>query len=123
MIMGTLKESGRIVDNFRLDATSTWDSTTTNVYTCPTGRRWFLLPSVVKITQNATAVIYHYNSSDKVTAVYLDKTASTGTYPWPQTTYPYDIIIVEAGEYLKLIAGAAQDANAYMSARVVEVMV
>lgn len=110
-----------------LDATSTWDSTTTHNLTCPTGKRWFLLNCFVWRTQAATLSINHRNAADAIIAELVYSAAAVGGVGYPngigatrsvQSFYP---LRIDAGEYIGFVFSVAQDATAYISYSILEV--
>lgn len=116
---------GRKINNRLLDS-STWLTTSTHKFVVPTGKRWFVLGGIVNRSDAATLEIKVADTSD-LTIDYIDtQAAGTGITAWPNdtvdakisTSYPK---ILDAGERISLVFGAAQGATAYISCIVIEV--
>lgn len=118
------------------DATDTgtgndkFDSTTLQEYEVPAGKRWLLLGGVVVIDANATCTVSIMDRSDKLIRRIIAQTATTGTVPYPSTnssvTYEGGVAwphILDEGEYVQILFGAAQGAGASASCQVIEVSI
>ncbi len=126
MIVPSLITLARKVSTHLLDATSTWDSTTEVELIVPAGKRWILQNLFVWRTQNATLTIRILNASDQVLAELVSVAAAVSGVAWPQGTgvarsQNSPGIIMDAGEKLSMITGAAQDASAYYAYSYLEV--
>lgn len=115
----------RKLNNYEADATSgtLWVSTTQFKVVCPTGKRWYLLYGVFNRTVNASVVMYIRDISNQVIGWLGALTAATGVagYPYYTGSLSNPLRVIDAGEYVSLEFGAAQDANAYASCVVLEV--
>lgn len=119
-------ESGVLLTNYDIDATGggLWTDTTHYKVTVPAYKRWFLFGGNCYVTQNATCDVMLYNSDDKVINYLADYAAGTGHKPYPDGTFGAGLmrpIPLDAGEYIQATFGAAQDATAYATCRVLEV--
>lgn len=117
----------RKVSEHLLDATSTWDSTTTHKITVPADTRWFLLNVYVWRTVSSTAHLQHKNAADKVLSELIYSAATTGGLGLPngigavrsiQLFYP---LVMDAGEYISFLFSVAQDATAYIAYSYLEI--
>lgn len=115
---------------YLLDATSTWDGTTTHKVVVPatSGQevRWKLIAATLKNDANATSAIYWLDSSDVVIAQLASQAANTGRTSWPNGIADASLlsngeVILDAGEKLHFNTGAAQGAGAYIYVHLLEV--
>lgn len=108
--------------NNRLLSSATWDSTTEHKFTVPTGKRWFVLDGGLSRDVSSDCKINIYDSGDNlIDGLGLASTA-TGTYWWPNATYPlYNPKVVDAGEYIDYLFASAQSTAAWIMCRVLEV--
>jgi len=104
-----------------------WTSTTAQEYTVPAGKRWFLFGGQITrdvATGTATVEVDIYNDADKP-VLHLDTRANgTGTTPYPVSTYTGSTVWpfpMDAGWYVKILIGEAQDAAAAATCCVIEV--
>lgn len=136
MVTGILADiimTGRKVNNFITDATDNaptnakWTSTTEQEYTVPSGKRWYLLGGIVNADVNATCTVRIEDSSNNIIQQLHYESARTGICAYPQQyssgysqNAPF-IMILDAGELVKIVMGAAQGAGAFASCVVIEV--
>lgn len=115
-----------IVDTYLLDATSTWDSTTTHNIVCPSGKRWIVITGGYSRSAAATASVGFHNVADaKICGIdvaasgtgFRNLFSMSNTSDIANLTFP---LIMEAGDYIKFFFGAAQGAAAFLSLRVLE---
>jgi len=122
------------VDNYIEDATDNgtgndkFDSTTLQKYEVPSGKRWILLGGVVVIDASSTCTVSIKNSAGKLIRRIIAGTATTGTVPYPSTNaavtyeggvaYPH---VLDYGDYVEVLFGAAQGAGASASCQVLEI--
>ncbi len=124
---------GKKVNNYIEDATDNaatndkFDSTTTALWTVPSGKRWFLMYGSISRDTSSTLTIKLYDSSDKLIGMIDSKSAATGDTPFTGTGASATVAkgkqywVLDAGEYVKLTFGAAQGASATASCVVIEV--
>ena len=113
---------GKIKDNYEADATGAtahWPDTTHYKATVPAGKRWIFIEGVVKPDANATITGHILNDDDEVIAFLCSIGATTALQLYP-TSGLKNWIPMKAGDYVQLTFGAAQGANAYASAIIVE---
>lgn len=126
-IVGTLREVGRKINNYDVDATGggLWTDTTHYRATVPTGRRWYFLGGTIYRDVNATVVGYVYDSSDNPEIFLVSKGAATGLSGYPDSNAPSGIYAhpMDPGDYVELTFGGAQDALAYATCTVLEVLI
>lgn len=120
--------SGTKINNYLEDATSTWDSTTVVTFTVPTGKRWYLRGGTIYRTVASTCTCFLHDSSDAPLLQLGNYAAGTGRAGYPNSDgttategYKAVPIVMDAGEYIKLTFGVAQDASASVSCVVMEV--
>lgn len=118
----------RKINNYEIDPVGgvkvLWTSTTEYKAVVPTGKRWFLYGGIFNRSVNSTASVYLYDSSDDI-LLHLDTfAAGTGLGAYPNVARTANIIfpwVMDAGEYVKISLGTAQDASAYATCMVLEV--
>jgi len=133
-IFAELLTLAKKVNNYIEDATDNaatnakFTSTTTQEWTVPTGKRWFVLGGNFNWNVSATAIFQAHDSSDKIIGTLMKTTAITGDHPWPSILSSVMVSgdhaspwILDAGEYVKVTAGAAQGATATASCVVLEI--
>lgn len=125
MNIATLLQTGKKLNNYAEDATGggLWVSTTHYTVVVPANKRWILLGGVFNRDANATLYVYIKDASDKTIALLGSYSASTGLSQYPLNTGSPAIgglLLMDAGEYLDAVAGAAQGAGAYASLQVIE---
>lgn len=109
---------------YLLDATSTWTSTTTHDLAVPTGVRWKVLVITVKNDASATTAIYYSDASKVVIAQLATQGANTGRTTWPDVgnaEFLQANLIMDPGEHIQVVCGAAQGAGAYIYIHVLEI--
>lgn len=114
------------VNNY-LTPASAFDSTTQHQYVVPTGKRWFVLGGTCNRNAAATITITARDVSDQI-LIHIDyQGSSTGVHSWPNsnasgTEYFYTFpLVLDAGEYIRIVYSAAQGAGAFSSCVVLEV--
>ena len=109
-----------------LDATTTWDSTTSYSATVPAGKRWFLQHAYVWRTQVSTYYLYIQDSGTDVITELASATAAATGVAWPMGTAVLRSlnlagVYLDAGEILNFTFGVAQDASAFLTFTYLEV--
>lgn len=124
MIVTELLTKAKKVNNYELYSASgpLWTDTTHYRATVPVGKRWFVLGGAVKRDASATINTGVYDAADKQIGKILDDAAGTGLVSFPEDCYFIGTSwILEAGEYIESVFGAAQGTGAYHSCVVVEI--
>lgn len=104
-----------------IDATSTWTSTTTQIWTVPGGERWKLILIAGYRNASGTVTVKHLSTAGTVLAQIGAIAAAAGLWTVPSTATSdknlqmSDGLILDAGEDISLVYGAAQDGTAYHS--------
>jgi len=120
----------KVVDTWEKYAaagTTYWSSTTVYTYTVPTGKRAFVYQIETFRSQAATVGVVKRDVSNNTTLNILTDGAATGHAVWPNTivlvtqTAGGQCIILQAGEEIRIVFGAAQDTNAYCAVHGIEV--
>lgn len=122
--------AGKKVNNYEADATggTLWVDTTHFKCVVPLGRRWFVLGGIINRSDSGTAITRYYDAADKVLYQADFLNAATGVSAWPNTVASTGVgnvapwFILDEGEYVETLYGAAQGATAYQSCVVIEVM-
>lgn len=111
----------RKVNNY-LSPASAWDSTTAHHYVVPADKRWILLYGIVNLDASGTLSVYVRDAADKIVGLLATYAAGTGVKAYPIDAYwsGDGPIVLDAGEYIRLVCGAAQGAGAYSSCVVLE---
>lgn len=128
MIITDLLTHAKKVDNYEEDATSgtLWTSTTTFKVICPSTKRWFLIGGAAFRKQSSTMSAQIRNGADKV-ILYLGEHAAGATIcGYPATTggltgVPTTMPVLDAGDYVLLTFGTAQDSDSWATCVVLEI--
>ena len=124
--------AGPLVENYIVDATDNaatnlkWTSTTVQSYTVPANKRWVLFGGHVNRdvqTGTATLLVDVYNESDKLILRLDTQANATGTTGYPNATSAAAFVFpmpMDAGWYVKITIGEAQDTAATASCVVLE---
>lgn len=126
MMFTDVLKFGRKVNNFLDDATSNWDTTTTHKFIVPAGKRWLLLGGNGFRSDAATVQVYCFNTANKKIFGLTELASAAGRFTYPSRTAEVDsgaimdFMVLDAGEYVNFVFGAAQGATAYISCVVIE---
>ena len=108
-----------------VDATSTWTSTTTQTWTVPANKRWFLIGLGGSRSVSALIAIKFLEVGGGMMFPLADVAAGTGTWVVPSMLSDNQNhvggLIMDAGETISLTYGAAQGGAAYHSISVLEI--
>ena len=129
MIFVELLTLAKKVTNYALDATGggLWATTTKFKVTCPAGKRWFVIAGSINRAVSSTLDTRIYDESDVVLYMVDNQGAATGITSFPNktanaliapTAYP---LVMDAGDYLDMSFGTAQNASSWASFTVLEV--
>lgn len=118
---GSVHLGGEIKDNYTVVG-----ATDAATLTVPVGKRWFLFGGLASRSQNATVLVDIYNENDKFLLRLLTEAAAADIAIYPEAIAPQAApqwlgLPMKAGWYVKFSFGAAQDANAFVTAIVLEV--
>jgi len=115
------------VNNYLINATTTWTSTTTQKWTVPVGKRWFIVGGKVHRDVSSTIVVVITETGDGVIMSLGEGAAATGAFAFPSQAssannqhMPY-MPVVDVGEHVLVTLGTAQSTAAYVSCVVLEV--
>lgn len=105
-----------------------WTSTTEQEYTVPAGKRWLVLAGSVTRDANETLAVYFKDASDKLILQLISEGAATGYCGFfsdgantlMRHKFPFPLVM-DAGEYIHIVAGGAQGAGAKASLVVLEI--
>jgi len=114
----------RKIDNYDKDATGggLWATTQQYKVTVPSGKRWFLLGGITYRSVSSTLTGAIHDSSDNMLYYVCSAAAATGYVMYPQTTFQLGTpAVLDAGDYVNITFGTAQDANAFCTCVVLEV--
>ena len=122
-IIADILQKGKVVTNYLVDATSTWDSTTSQVTTVPTGKRWFFITGHVFLDANATLTVNLRDTANNPIQRLSYYAAGTGYKQIPESGYVDlpSVVPIPAGWDFQITCGAAQGAGAHIGIMVVEV--
>mgnify|MGYP000316936991 CR=1 FL=1 len=127
MISVDLLTVAKLVDNYEKDATGAtayWPDTTHYVATVPTGKRWFVFGGIAFRGVNSTVTVAIHNDSDDVVHYIADHGAAAGIASYPESANTGALafpLVMDAGWYVRMTFGVAQNANSYASCLVLEV--
>lgn len=118
---------GKKNDNYVIDSSTFSESTSEHRYTVPANKRWFLIGGYADPDQNATVGVAIYDSSDQKLLNLAYAGAGTALVSYPQSTASTNVpqlslpIVMDAGDYLAVVFGAAQAGAAEITCVVIEV--
>jgi len=121
-IFAELLTVARKLNNYLENATTSFDSTTSHKYVVPVGKRWSLIGGIVKRDVSSTLSVIAYDSSDNPILEMSLQGAATALVIWPDDARNmFGRCVLDAGEYVHMAFGTAQDTGAYMSCMAMEV--
>lgn len=126
MISIGLLTQAKKVNNYAENATGggLWVSTSNYRAVVPSLKRWFLYGGFTIRDASATMKAFIYDASDKYVLQLADWAAAAGAAYYPESAntgtclFPW---VMDAGEYISLVFGAAQGAGASANCVVLEV--
>lgn len=124
-----LSEMLEIYEAYAAAGTTYWQSTTEIKLTVPENTRWFIIGGTINTSQNGTLVIEIYNASDELLTKITEHGAGTGAMHFYRSQssanqhVPVSFEILDEGDYILCTFGAAQDTNAYIGLRIIEVLI
>lgn len=116
------------IDNYEIDPVAglkvLWTSTIAFKATVPAGKRWIFLGGIVDRNVSSTLTGHIRSKADKYLRTLIEETAATGEKFYPEYVYGWPTpIIMDAGDYIHLHFGTAQDAGSWATAQVLELNV
>lgn len=104
-----------------------FDSDTAQKYIVPAGKRWLLIGGNVNRDVSSTLLVRLHDAANKVILTLANESAGTGVTVFPnggtndENFRPIGPIILDAGEYVRILFGTAQTGAAWASCMVIEV--
>lgn len=129
-IIAELLTVAKKLNNYEIYSASgtLWTSTTVYTAVVPAGKRWFVLGGLINRNVSSTISIRVYDAADKHILNIGETAAATAYTTWPCTVatgsrlhggiYP---IILDAGEYVTILFGTAQDTSSWATCVVLEI--
>jgi len=126
MIVTELLTIARKLNNYEIDPVTglkvLWTSTTEYKAVVPIAKRWFVMGGLANRNVSSTVNVRVHNSSDAIFGTLAIVTAAAGPATYPSAAFfigtPW---VLDAGEYVLISFGTAQDAGSYCSCVVLEV--
>lgn len=125
-IVTNLLTKASLVDHYEIDPVTGlkvhWLSTTSYRAVVPTGYRWVLLGGLVNRNVSSTYSAHIYNAAAKAVMRVANQGAATGLHAYPESGFQTgEAFRLDAGWYLDLAFGSAQDAGSYATCLVLEI--
>lgn len=124
----TLARKVNTWEKYAASGTTYWVDTTHYRITCPADVRMFILYGMHDASQSATRTVSVHNAADEIIQSVHYLAAGTGAVPVPDTVEVASTVspavwplILDEGEYLEILFGAAQDTDAIASFTLLEI--